>query len=92
MVEPVEPTTRTSTSSVWWRTPGFLPTPAAPTPAAGFDVEVVRHDAQAGEMGINVVQVLNPRTGEPIYQSPPEGVLVMLESALWRLRKKDTDD
>ncbi|RKS80143.1 hypothetical protein CLV35_0564 [Motilibacter peucedani] len=60
-------------------------------PASQLDVQVVRRDSRAGEMGINVVRVLNPRTGEPIYQSPPEGVLVMLESALWRLRKKDSD-
>ncbi|RZS91408.1 hypothetical protein EV189_0649 [Motilibacter rhizosphaerae] len=56
------------------------------------DIEITRRQGKDGGPSTNVVTVLNPETGKPIYQSPPEGVLVMLESALWRLRKKETDD
>ena len=65
------------------------PTPALPEPPH-YDVEIVRRGDAVGGLGINVVRMLNPSTGQPIYQSPPEGVLVMLENALWRLRTKDS--
>ena len=59
---------------------------------AGTEVTIERREGKDGAPDINVVTVLNRATGQPIYQSPPEGVLVMLESALWRLRKKEADD
>ena len=65
------------------------PAPELPEPPH-YDVEIVRRGDAVGGLGINVVRMLNPSTGQPIYQSPPEGVLVMLENALWRLRTKDS--
>ena len=93
MVDPVDPTTRTSPSYAAPRAHTAAPAaPETPVPerqSSQFTTEIVHRESPTGELGINVVRVLNPQTGEPIYQSPPEGVLVMLETALWRLRKKD---
>ena len=59
----------------------------APLPEPRTEVAFERHESEHGQ-DVNVVRILDRETGKPIFQMPPDGVLKMIDVALWRLREK----